>query len=128
MIKSHELFLLVIRLICDCARSGDMSDWHFQSRLISTPPLNTYLLMATLEPTLRCPRSSWMKDEEDEMKENVPDDVVSDDDGTNVVVVSVVVDIVVVVVVSLVVVFAVVVVHHVDSDERLDGLWIVAVH
>ena len=39
MIKSHELFLLVIRLICDCARSGDMSDWHFQSRLISTPPV-----------------------------------------------------------------------------------------
>ena len=39
MIKSHELFLLVIRLICDCARSGNMSDWHFQSRLISTPPL-----------------------------------------------------------------------------------------
>ena len=45
MIKSHELFLLVIRLICDCARSGDMSDWHFQSRLISTPPMVTNLFL-----------------------------------------------------------------------------------
>ena len=39
MIKSHELFLLVLWLLCDCAWSGDMSDWHFQSRLIPTPPL-----------------------------------------------------------------------------------------
>ena len=48
MIKSHELFLLVIRLICDCAWFGDMSDWYFQSSLIPTPPpciYNMYIVL-----------------------------------------------------------------------------------
>ena len=49
MIKSHELFLLVLRLFCDCAWSGDMSDWHFQSRLIPTPPLLYRLNESTFE-------------------------------------------------------------------------------
>ena len=37
MMKSHELFLPVIKLICNCAWPGHMSDWRFQTWLIPTP-------------------------------------------------------------------------------------------
>ena len=36
---NDKLFLLVLRLFCDCAWSGHMSNWHFESRLIPTPPI-----------------------------------------------------------------------------------------